>query len=172
MNKMKRAWLLMISLMLLIAAFPAIGETAAALPPMTWDTYDPALEALGPLTLGMPEQEIKAQLAGVDGDFGTVGAIEAVGGHDRGGNFALQILAAEYAVGEGVADVRRPEKSGAAGLRLFARLVEDVGRIRAAAEREEAGFGLASGGGEQDEAKACRNRDVPNAVHGSAPDPR
>ena len=62
MNKMKRAWLLMISLMLLIAAFPAIGETAAALPPMTWDTYDPALEALGPLTLGMPEQEIKAQL--------------------------------------------------------------------------------------------------------------
>ena len=62
MNKMKRAWLLMISLMLLIAAFPAIGETAAALPPMTWDTYDQAPEALGPLTLGMPEQEIKAQL--------------------------------------------------------------------------------------------------------------
>ena len=44
MNKMKRAWLLMISLMLLIAAFPAIGETASPLPPMTWDTYDPALE--------------------------------------------------------------------------------------------------------------------------------
>ncbi len=62
MKKMKRAWLLMISLMMLIAAFPAIGETASALPPMTWDTYDPALEALGPLTLGMPEQEIKAQL--------------------------------------------------------------------------------------------------------------
>ena len=62
MNKMKRAWLLMISLMLLTAAFPAIGETASPLPPMTWDTYDPALEALGPLTLGMPEQEIKAQL--------------------------------------------------------------------------------------------------------------
>ena len=62
MNTMKRAWLLMISLMLLTAAFPAIGEAAAALPPMTWDTFDPALEPLGPLTLGMPEQEIKAQL--------------------------------------------------------------------------------------------------------------
>ena len=63
MNKMKRAWLLMISLMLLIAAsIPAIGEAASPPPPMTWDTYDPALEALGPLTLGMPEQEIKAQL--------------------------------------------------------------------------------------------------------------
>ena len=62
MNTMKRAWLLMISLMLLIAAFPAIGEAASPPPPMTWDTFDPALEPLGPLTLGMPEQEIKAQL--------------------------------------------------------------------------------------------------------------
>ena len=33
MNKMKRAWLLMISLMLLIAAFPAMGEPASPLPP-------------------------------------------------------------------------------------------------------------------------------------------
>ena len=62
MNKMKRAWLLMISLMLLAASFPAMGEPASPLPPMTWDTFDPALDPLGPLTLGMPEQEIKAQL--------------------------------------------------------------------------------------------------------------
>jgi len=110
-------------------------------------------------------EEIEAQLAGMNGDFGAVGALEEVGGDDRGGKFALEFLAAEHAVGEGVADGRRPEEFEAPGFRALARLVEDAGGIRVGAEREESGFGLADGNQRHGGPNRRSRRECPKSTH-------